>query len=69
MYSNVRAEMARKNIKIVDLAEMTGIRYQTLSDKLRGDAPILMKEAVAIKNALQVDMPLEELFAVEQVAQ
>ena len=36
MYSNVKAEMARKNMSAVDLSEKTGIRYQTLVDKING---------------------------------
>lgn len=62
MYENLRAEIARKNKTLQDLALETGIRYQTLSEKLRGNSPILLKEAIAIKNALAVDMPVEELF-------
>lgn len=65
MYSNVRAEMARKNISMVDLSEKTGIRYQTLSEKLRGNSPLLVKEAVAIRNALGVDMTIDELFSLQ----
>ena len=35
MYSNVKAELARKNMTVVDLSDKTGIRYQTLIDKTR----------------------------------
>ena len=36
MYPTIKAEMARKNMTITELANVTGIRYQTLSEKLRG---------------------------------
>lgn len=63
MYANVKAEMARKNMTIMDLSAATGIRYQTLADKLRGDGVLKVEEAVKIKRAIGVDMPLEELFS------
>lgn len=67
MYENVKAEMARKNMTIIDLAEVTGIRYQTLTEKLRGKTPIKLSEAVRIKWALNLTMPLEDLFGTEVV--
>ena len=63
MYENLRAEIARKNKTLVDLSNATGIRYQTLSEKMRGNSQFTVKEAVAIKEALGVDMPIDELFA------
>lgn len=67
MYANVKAELARKNMTIVDLSAKTGIRYQTLADKIRGDSILTVDEAMKIKEALGVDMPIEELFN-DQVA-
>lgn len=65
MYENVRAELARRNKTIVDLSQETGIRYQTLSEKLRGNSPLTLKEAVAIKQALNLDMSIEDLFGMQ----
>lgn len=62
MYSNVKAELARRNLTIVDLSNMTGIRYQTLVDKINGKFPMTLDEAKKIKEALGVDIPIEELF-------
>lgn len=62
MYPNIKAEMARKNMSIVDLSNETGIRYQTLSEKLRGNYQITVGEAVLIKKALRVNIPIEKLF-------
>lgn len=62
MYSNVKAELARHNLTIVDLSNMTGIRYQTLVDKINGKYPMTFDEAKKIKEALEVDIPMEELF-------
>lgn len=68
MYNNVKAELARKNMTIVDLSNKTGIRYQTLADKIRGDSILTVDEAMKIKEALDVDMPLEELFSQQVVS-
>lgn len=62
MYSNVKAELARKNQTLVDLSAKTGIRYQSLVDKINGKYPITFEEARKIKSALGIDISLEELF-------
>jgi lambda repressor-like predicted transcriptional regulator len=62
MYSNVKAELARKSMTVVDLSKETGIRYQTLADKINGKYPLTLEEAKKIKTALAVTVPLEELF-------
>ncbi len=70
MNENLRAEIARKNMSLMDLVDEINkqgylerpMRYQTLSEKVRGNYPITVKEAIAIKKALQVEMPIEDLF-------
>lgn len=62
MYLNVKAELARRNLNLVDLSNKTGIRYQTLVDKVNGKYPLTLDEAKTIKSALEVSIPLEELF-------
>lgn len=64
MYLNVKAELARQNLSLVDLSNKTGIRYQTLVGKINGNYPITLDEAKSIKHSLKVDIPLEELFEV-----
>ena len=39
MYPNLNAEMARQGWTRKDLANKTGIRYQTLNEKLKWQAP------------------------------
>ena len=63
MYLNIKAELARQNLSVVDLSYKTGIRYQTLVDKLNGKYPMTLDEAKNIKVALGVDLSMEELFA------
>lgn len=62
MYRNLKAEMARKSMTIRGLAHDTGIRYQTLAEKIRMGGSFSLKEAVKIKNAVCPTMPLEQLF-------
>jgi lambda repressor-like predicted transcriptional regulator len=62
MYSNVKAELARRNLTLVDLSNRTGIRYQTLVDKINGKYPLTLDEAKRIKDALGVEISIDELF-------
>lgn len=62
MYPVIKEAMEKKHMTLVDLASATGIRYQTLSEKLRGNYQITVGEAFAIKKALGVKTPLEVLF-------
>ena len=65
MYPVIKEAMEKKHMTLVDLASATGIRYQTLSQKLLGKNPIFLKDAIAIKKALGVRTPLEVLFTEE----
>ena len=65
MYSNLRAEMARQSLSLVDLSKMTGIKYQTLANKISGKQPMSLRDAKTIKSALGVEIPIDELFEVK----
>ena len=62
MFPNVRVELARKQWNMLDLANATGIRYQTLTLKLKGKSVLTFDEAVSIKAALESKLSLEDLF-------
>ena len=66
IYPNLRAEIARKDIKIEELARMVNKTRSSLSLVLSGTSILYMEDAVALKKALNVDMPLEELFQEEE---
>jgi hypothetical protein len=66
MYPTVRAEMARRNISALDLSHKTGIRYQTLTLKLSGMSPVSIREAKAIRDAIDPALTLDALFATEE---
>ena len=63
MYKEVDVELARQGMSKKTLSENTGIRYQTLLEKLLGRYPITFDECLAIKNALNTKLSLEELFS------
>lgn len=62
MYPNIKAELARKDMTIGDLAVATGMNYQSLWAKLKGNYQFSVTDAIAIKQALDVDIPIEVLF-------
>lgn len=62
MYKNLNMEMAREGCNILQLSEKTGIKYQTLVGKVRGDSQFKFDECLMIKEALHSQMPLEVLF-------
>lgn len=64
MYVNIMTELTRQRLTVKDFAELCGIKYQTLRDKLQkadGEG-FTLKQADTIRSALGVEMPLEELF-------
>lgn len=55
-------EMIQHDMSIKELAAASGLTYVSLRRKMRDEAPFLLKECIAIKQALKSDMPLETLF-------
>ena len=62
MYKNLNAELARMGWTRKDLALAANIRYQTLSEKMNGKTAFTFPEAIKIKKAMKIDMPLEQIF-------
>ena len=64
MYSNLRAEIARKNLtleKIVEELKKRNIKMTVamLSLKLNGKYEIYLKEAKALKEIVETDLPID----------
>lgn len=53
MYKEVNVELARQGMSKKTLSEKTGIRYQTLLEKLLGRYPITFDECLAIKKCIK----------------
>ncbi|WEG13962.1 XRE family transcriptional regulator [Pullulanibacillus sp. KACC 23026] len=69
MLKNLKAEMARKNVKGKDLALLLGCRVATVYDKMNGHYGFSFYEALAIKNHFFPEYDLEYLFHQEQEAE
>lgn len=63
MYPNLNAELARKGWTRKDLARETGLKYQTLNEKMNGKRPFTFPEAVLVKKALSTELGLEQIFS------
>lgn len=69
MYSNLNAEMARKNVTINDLAKTIDCSYETMRKKLKGKSPLLFSEATKIRKKYFNNMSTDKLFEVDKEAQ
>ena len=65
MYPNLKAELSRRGLSIQNFALLVGMPYNTLREKLKGERKLTYDEAVKIKKALNVNIPLETLFSTE----
>ena len=66
MYPNLEAELGRRGLSKKKLAEMTGIRYNTLCEKCLEKYGFTLDEALKVACVLKAPIPLEELFAREK---
>lgn len=57
--------MVRNDIKPVDIADLLGVRYATVLDKLNGHYGFSFKEALKIKRNFFPENDLEYLFESE----
>lgn len=62
IYPVLKAELDRQKITAVELAKHVGLSRPTVTRKLSGKVGITLEQKAAIKDFLQVDTPLDELF-------
>ena len=67
MFRNLKAELARKDIKTKDLAKIIGVADKTAANKLKGDTEFTLSEIKKIA-ALFPDVSVEYLFATDESA-
>lgn len=65
MHKNLRAEMTRKGITLLDISEFLGLRYGTVMDKVNGKYRFYYSEALDIKRKYFPELDLEYLFDCE----
>lgn len=63
MFSNLRAEMARKQVTIQEIASTIGVGRDAASQKLSGKTPITLAEAFKIERGYFPDSDVHYLFA------
>lgn len=64
MFMNLNAELARKKMTIKELARKTGIKYESLKNKMAGNTEFKRTEMLSIKKEFP-DCTLEYLFKTE----
>lgn len=62
-YVNLKAEMARRGIKQIELANLLDVREATISEKINGKYTFDIDEALKIKNAYFHSISIEYLFS------
>lgn len=62
MFSELRAEMARKKITIKQLADKVGVNRDTMGGKLSGKRPLYLHEAFIIQRAFFKNKDVIKLF-------
>ena len=62
MYPNLRAELARRNMSVAELADAMGCVPSAVYKKLNGETDFKLREAKAVKEALGYWGSLDELF-------
>lgn len=61
-FSNLRAEMARKEITIKEMAKKIGVNRDTMSGKLSGRRPLYLNEAFIINRTFFPEEDISYLF-------
>ncbi|EHJ07672.1 helix-turn-helix domain-containing protein [Staphylococcus simiae] len=65
-FDDIRKE---KKVSLVDLADLLGVRYQTVADKINGVSDFKFGEALLIKNEFFPEYDIEFLFAKDKEKQ
>lgn len=66
LYPNLRAEMARKRIRIKDLAGCIGMSYSATYKKITGVTDFTLDEIVKIRQTLFPEHTIDYLFKKEE---
>ena len=66
MYPNLRAELARRNLGLQEIADLLGLTTSSASKKIAGKQTMTLSEAFKIQKWLNTDITLDELFKREE---
>lgn len=65
MFKNLEAELSRSGKNRREIAELLGLRYATVVDKMNGKYSFKLDEAMKIKEEFFPSLPLEYLFEIK----
>lgn len=63
MFKNIEQIIFTKQIPKKEIAHKLGISYNTFLLKLKGNYPFTLDEALRVKEVLQTELSVEELFS------
>lgn len=64
---NLKGEMAKRSIKVEDIANVLQIHRNSASNKINGDTSFSIDEAVKVKEAFFPELSLKFLFEKQEV--
>lgn len=62
IFPRLQGEINRKRLSLTYIADAAGLEIHNLQNKIYGKYELKLWEAIAIKDAVMSDLPLEELF-------
>ena len=62
MYANLEQQRKIKNVTLVDIADLLGIKYQTVREKIDGKSSFKFEEAEKIKKISSQNTKLSTYF-------
>lgn len=65
IFRNLRAELARRNLCLKDVAKAVGCNRDTVGRKLSGKSPLNLDEAMMIQERLFPDQDIKYLFLLD----
>ena len=68
MYLRLKFEITRKGYTIETFAKKMNVAEKTLRNKINGATDFTWLECLKIREILETDLPLEELFEFEKIA-
>ena len=65
MFKNLKIELVKANTNQTELAEKIGMSYSSFYNKMQGKTEFTRADMIRIKDTLQSDLTLDELFKKE----
>lgn len=62
IFPKLQSEINQKGMSLMYIADAAGIEIHNLQNKIYGKYDLKLWEAIAIKEAVMSDLPIEELF-------